>query len=99
MTIKVRVSKSKTKLFVGKTINQKVIYNIGPKDTIDDDEIKEEINVVDDESDDEDKKDNKFIARISKSGLDGRQSKTSNNRKREGASKLNHEWSNKRVKE
>jgi hypothetical protein len=92
---------------IGKTVNQRVTYNIGPKDTIDDDEIKEEIDV--DESDEDggntnDKQENlrkKFMEKMGQMKSDGRQSKTSGNRRREAKSKRENEanlrMSNKRV--
>ena len=69
---------------IGKTVNQKVTY-ICPKDTIDDDEIKEEINIVDDSDDDDKNKSlrKRFMNKMHNIKTEGRQSKTSNNQRRE----------------
>jgi len=101
MTIKVRSSnhaKSLTNSYLGKTVNQRASKSIVPRETIDD-EIKEEINVVDD-SDDEEKQEKlrkKFMEKMSNLRTDGRQSKTSNNRKRELINKISYELSNKNI--
>lgn len=72
---------SEYKQFIANTVNERLRKPI--KDTIDDDDIKEEINVVEDDSDD-DKSNSKlrqrFLDRIAANNktMGGRQSKTSN---------------------
>lgn len=63
---------------VAKTMSEKIMQPI--KDTIDDDEIKEEIDVVDDDSDEDEPNlslRQRFMDRISRQRTMGRQSKTS----------------------
>ena len=64
---------------IGKTMNEKVRQQ--PKDTIEEDEIKEEINVVEDDSDDNNSQENlrkRFMDRLKQQKPVERQSKTSN---------------------
>lgn len=82
--------------FLGKTVNERITYNMRPKDTIDDDEIKEEIDVVDDDSDDgqslqkQENLQKRFMDKLHNRSQEGRQSKSSISRHRDAKSRSNN---------